>query len=101
MGPETLVKCPVCGFDYTHPVAVEVYPFEATKRITIDNTGFDIDSTFQKPGTRGVGISVRFVGECSHAWTQTFQFHKGQTEVKVTRDADIPLGEMPPTIWRD
>ena len=100
---ETLVECPVCGFDYAHPQRVNVYPLHGTQEVIIDREGFDIQPSTAASSQRGVSIVLRFMGECGHTWETQYRFHKGQTFLTQQVVATVPEGEEPPpidTIWR-
>jgi hypothetical protein len=66
---ETSLICPVCRFDYVHPVKVEVAPVgKDQQRVMVDASGVDIDRA-DASSTRGVIITVTYAGECGHYWS--------------------------------
>lgn len=91
-GGEALV-CPSCGFNYVHPVEVEVNAGGRITTITHDG----MQHTKGAASVRGVRISVAFWCEsgCGTRWT--LQFHKGMTFSTVEEDDDAGIA----TIWRD
>jgi hypothetical protein len=99
---EPALACPVCGFDYVHPVAVECRsPGQANGRLRIDHQGIHLDPTVPPDG-RGVVIALTFLCEDGHLFTYRMRFHKGMTFFEQTlanepREADL----RPQTIWRD
>lgn len=64
IGDASLLKCPVCGFEYNHPLR------PAPQELTVE----------------GSTQVVSFAGECGHSWSLCFGFHKGNTFVVVVPD---------------
>lgn len=102
-----MVKCPVCGFDYAHPVRVEVDPFVTGRKVVVTHGDSAVVDSTGHIG-RGVNIRVGFDGECGHSWCLSINFHKGQTDVTVLSPDEGGIeseknGElhMRPVIWRD
>jgi len=99
---EAKVTCPVCGFDYVHPISVRCVPAGAAGgSITVTAHGIHRDRRDSVDG-RGVVIELGFSCEGGHIFTQGFTFHKGQTFVNVddiTRLVDVE--PAPITIWRN
>ena len=96
------LACPVCGFDYIHPVAVECRsPGQANGHLRIDHRGIHLDPMVPPDG-RGVVITLTFLCEDGHLFTYHLRFHKGMTFVERTL-ADEPreVDLRPRTIWRD
>jgi hypothetical protein len=92
------IACPVCRFEYTHPVAVVVNAGGSIT--TVDKGGTRMSAG--KPVDRGVMIEIHFVGECGHDYRLNFHFHKGITSVESTIGGGTPDDRQPPaTIWRD
>ncbi len=90
--------CPVCGYDYIHPVKVTCNPAGAAGgAISIDSKGFHW-SKGPKPLGRGVHLELTFGCECDHRFTYSLQFYKGQTFVEK---ASEECGADWNTIWRD
>jgi len=96
---EPVIACPVCGFDYVHPLSV-ICRSPGTERgeVTIDANGVAIDP-HQPPNGRGTRITVSFAGECGHRFQYVLQFHKGQTLVSRSM-SDAPNSDFD-TIWRN
>ncbi len=92
--PDQGVICPVCEFEYIHPVSVEVNAGGSIT--TVDQLGTRM--TAGKPAGRGVLISLGFTCENGHNFTIALQFHKGATSAALV---DVGEGEWQPTIWRD
>lgn len=95
-------KCPVCGGELVHPVAVYIRTGDALHTVT--SKGYDEKypvwpwpCTSSSP--RGVVIGREYLGECGHRWLETEQFHKGQ----VLEDCVELVSYAGPmeTIWRD
>ena len=95
-------KCPACGGELVHPVAVYVRTGDALHTIT--SKGYEENSAFGSwPCTesppRGVVIGREYLGECGHRWLETERFHKGQV-LEDSVDLVSYAGPME-TIWRD
>lgn len=88
LGPDLIVLCPVCGFNYNHIGSC----VEMAGTDEVDGRRYRNMPPTRKPcwACRGNGIVIAFEGECGHNWTLTFQFHKGQCYVYVERLADRP-----------
>ena len=99
---EPVLACPVCGFHCVHPVGLEcISPGTRNGHVKIDSKGIHLDPEASPVG-RGVMITLRFFGECGHAFNYTFHFHKGSTV--FSQDARKLLNiveQWPNTIWRD
>ncbi|NLX59687.1 MAG: hypothetical protein GXY74_11430 [Phycisphaerae bacterium] len=98
---EPALACPVCGFEYVHPVAVECCPSGPRGHVRIDAEGVRLEPV-SAPEGRGVAVTLGFLCENGHLFTYRLSVHKGQTFLERTmgnapRDAD----EWPRTIWRD
>jgi hypothetical protein len=99
---EPALACPVCGFDYVHPIAIECRsPGQANGRLRVDQHGIHLDPTVPPDG-RGVVIALTFLCEGGHLFTYRMRFHKGMTFFERTL-ADVPqqdAGQFE-TIWRN
>jgi hypothetical protein len=92
-----VMVCPVCGFEYIHPVAVRVNPAGAFPgSVSVTAEGIFLDKTTHPVG-RGVMMELYFVCESQHRFMIEFRFHKGNTHttLRVLPDGD---GR---TIWRN
>lgn len=97
-------KCPICGYECVHPVAVYVRTEEGGRPMihAITEAGHTVtpvvvDEVFDN--IRGVVIIREYLGECEHRWLERERFHKGETYTDVK-----PLGLAPGpggTIWRN
>ena len=100
---EPAMACPICGFEYIHPVGIECNsPGTAKGLLRIDSDGVHLDPK-QAPIGRGVRITLKFMCEYGHSFEYQLHFHKGQTYVE-RRMACLPMGrheQWPDTIWRD
>ncbi len=93
--------CPICQDDYVHPTAVRILPpGRAPGLLAVTSDGMAIDPKVRPTG-RGVVITLTFVGECGHTFSNEFSFHKGQTFVRRRPGRDIDPSEAPDTIWRN
>ena len=99
---EFALACPVCGFEYVHPVAVECRsPGQANGHLLIDHQGIHLDPT-APPDGRGVVIALTFLCEDGHLFTYHLRFHKGMTFLERTvADAAQEVDLRPQTIWRN
>ena len=98
---EPALACPVCGFEYIHPVELECRsPGTAKGCVIINADGVNIDPC-PPPEGRGTRITLRFVGECSHAFEYVLHFHKGNTMVFRSMRDLLDDKQAPNTIWRD
>ena len=91
------VTCPVCNFEYMHPVQVEVNA--GGKITTIDHQG--TRTRKGEPFGRGVHIAVKLLCEDGHISELMLQFHKGQTGMAFTPTGDVGDFDSLKTIWRD
>ena len=87
--------CPICGFEYVHPIGVKVTREKETTEVT--SKGISIHEA-ENPG-RGVIIELEFVCENGHHGVMGFKFHKGSTFVGYRELPELE-GKWE-TIWRD
>lgn len=67
-----IVKCPVCGYDYTS--------FDDVR----SHAGGDYEAKeVHGMGVRGPVLEVEFSCEAGHSWVLVFGWHKGQTYGKL------------------
>ncbi len=99
---EPALACPVCGFNYIHPVAVECRsPGQANGHLRIDSHGIHLNPMVPPDG-RGVDIALTFLCEDGHLFTYHMRFHKGMTFLERTlADAPQEVDLRPQTIWRN
>lgn len=88
--------CPVCGDDYIHIGCVSAQQGQTQTVIGCERT----ETKAAPSGKRGSVVAINFVGECGHAFTYTFEFHKGQTWAGLSV-VDVEPGEWPETLWRN
>jgi hypothetical protein len=89
------LKCSGCGFEYIHPVKVEVIGERTT---TITNQGIEDKVSQELPG-RGVQIRITFQCEDGCEYDHSYHFYKGNTTLVVTKHGKYE--EQLETIWRD
>ena len=96
------VPCPVCGWDYVHPVALKAEPVNGTTVVYINRDGVRAYPTTIAERVRGIRITTSFICEEGHAWDEERAFHKGVTLQAIRRGPDWDDAEMVPnTMWRD
>ncbi len=77
---ETLIHCPVCGFNYQHADGV---------------TEVDGGDMYEAGwGGRGDLIRIPFWGECGHTWDLCLGFHKGDTFLFVANFGQVQWHEV-------
>ena len=90
------IVCPVCGFEYVHPIGVRVTREKEVTEIT--SKGISIrDAT--NPG-RGVIIEFEYVCENGHHGAITLTFHKGETYLGHEELQQLEHDEWE-TVWRN
>jgi len=90
--------CPVCGFEYVHPIGVNVNPAGRGGGM-VDITADGVAMTrVLAPDGRGVTVAIRYGCEDGHLFELRFHFHKGNTEVSLK---PVGTGREWKTIWRD
>jgi hypothetical protein len=96
------ILCPVCGWEYVHPVALKVEPVSGYTIVYINRDGLRTFATTAAERIRGIQITTTFLCEEGHSWDEERAFHKGITSQEVRRGPDWEEPElMPTTIWRD
>jgi hypothetical protein len=103
--------CPVCRYEYVHPVALKVEPVSGDMVLYIDSQGLHTFPSTAAEQIRGIRITTTFVCEEGHQWDEERAFCKGKTYQKLHRGPDYLTSEnfagagatelMPSTIWRD
>jgi hypothetical protein len=85
---EYVLKCPVCGFDYTHHGNVEDFVrAQEDAPSMLRRPGSNVISpTTDNPSSRRDAVRIRFHCEEGHHWHLDIAQHKGQT--LVTADVD-------------
>ena len=94
-----ILCCPVCGFEYIHPLSISVITKPITT--TIDSKGTRIYPTTKeqmKNLGKGVRIEMEYYCENGHHGKIIFQFHKGQTFMEYEELPQINDWEV---IWRE
>jgi len=100
---EQQMLCPVCGWDYVHPIGIDCWsPGSAKGHVKIDDNGIHISADGAGSG-RGVRFAFSFTCEAGHLFSYDMQFHKGNTTVKrlVNQISTSDTDNGPRTIWRD
>ncbi len=100
------IRCPVCGFECVHPVAVKVEPVNGDTVVYINRDGVFTTVSRLAERVRGVQITTTFMCEEMHQWDEVRSFHKGITTQTIQRGPDCAdpwdAPELTPmTIWRD
>lgn len=91
--------CPVCGFEYNHPIRVVV---NRGGVVDVIEGWTDAPRRFQTfPTNSGSSIWLEFDGECGHVWALHFQFHEGITLVAEEAHPVGSTAEQPTEFWRD
>jgi len=96
------VKCPTCGFEYMHPIEVQVDRGGSVVQVDADGVGF----LKREPQGRGVVIVVKFHCEDGYESFFALNFHKGVTFSHMIAGKALPSGEndgleIGDVIWRD
>jgi hypothetical protein len=99
---ETFVICPVCGWEYVHPVALKAEPVCGDTVLYVNSEGLYTFASRAAETIRGIRITTTFLCEEGHQWDEERAFHKGITSQTVSRGPDHDGFELAPTtIWRD
>ncbi len=96
--------CPVCGYEYVHPVALKAEPVSGDTVVYINSGGIRTCVSTAAQQIRGIRITTTFLCEEGHQWDEERAFHKGVTSQEIRRGPDLDWAEselMPTTIWRD
>jgi hypothetical protein len=100
---EPMLTCPVCGFEYVHPVGLVCKGAgSANTELRLDSHGVH-QNPQSEPWGRGVRITMEFLCEGGHRFDYSFTFHKGWTFLtrEVSADELHPDDEWPEVIWRN
>jgi hypothetical protein len=99
---ESAVLCPVCGWDYVHPVALKAEPVSGDTVVYVNRGGIRTFVSRAPEAVRGIQITTTFLCEEGHQWDEERAFHKGITSQTISRGPNWEDPElMPTTIWRD
>ena len=93
-----LLQCPVCKWEMVHPIGVSIAPVFGNVQVSVTSEEIKTTSTNLSEKTRGIVISLDFTCEEGHAFTHTFQFHKGGTYILTEQKSEEPENGV---IWRD
>jgi hypothetical protein len=99
--------CPVCAWEYVHPVALKAEPVSGDTVVYINQEGIRTFASAAAERVRGILITTTFLCEEGHTWDEERRFHKGITSQSVTRgpdwfsDSEARPELVPTTIWRD
>jgi hypothetical protein len=96
---EPVQACPVCGDPWIHLRDVHV---KQNHTLTLCHRD-EADVLHRRKGSdhRGSNVTIRFVGECQHTFSYTWQFHKGTTYLTLHDVGILPQGHWPAELWRD
>lgn len=96
------VKCPACGYEYVHPVALKVEPVSGDSLVYINRDGLHRCSAHAAERIRGIQKNTTFLCEEAHQWDEVRAFHKGITSQAIECGPNWSDFEgAPTTIWRD
>jgi hypothetical protein len=96
------VKCPVCGYECVHPVALKVEPVSDDTVVYINHDGLHTVPSRAAERIRGIQITTTFLCEEAYQWDEVCAFHKGINTQTIERGPDWSDFECTPTtIWRD
>ena len=96
---EPVIACPVCGYDYVHVRDVQTHQNHNHVHVHGDNC--DVTRTTAGSENRGSSVTIRFFGECQHAFAYTWSFHKGNTRITLHDVCQIESSDWPSCLWRD
>ena len=96
---EPVIACPVCGYDYVHIRDVQVH--QNHNHVHVHGDDCDVTRTTAGSGNRGSSVTIRFFGECEHAFAYTWSFHKGNTRMTLHDVASIGINKFPSCLGRD
>ena len=96
---EPVIACPVCGYDYVHIRDVQVNQNHVHVHVHGDNC--DVTRTTAGSQNRGSSVTIRFAGECQHAFAYTWSFRKGNVTMTLHDVASIAPPQWPSCLWRD
>ncbi|MDP9474796.1 MAG: hypothetical protein M3R38_03750 [Actinomycetota bacterium] len=91
------VMCPVCGWDYVHPVALKAEPVSGDTVVYVNRDGIRTYPTSIAERIRGIRITTSFLCEEGHQWDEERAFHKGVTSQSVRRGPDWDDAELTPS----
>jgi len=99
---EPALGCPVCGFEYVHPVGLVCHSAGSRNTaLRVDAHGIH-QNPCNAPWGRGVRITLEFLCEGGHRFDYSLSFHKGWTFVeRQMSHKELEFEEQPRTIWRD
>jgi hypothetical protein len=93
--PELL--CPVCCYEYVHPVALKVEPVSGDTVGYMNSGGLHTFASDAAQRIRGIRITTTFLCEQGHQWDEERAFHKGMTYQEAHRGPDWDGAELMPT----
>ena len=98
-GDNKALVCPVCRFDFVHPIALKCTPAgHSGKEIVVAHDG--VHERPARPEDDGVAITLRFLCENGHVFAYRLHFHEGHTFVSTEARQDPEAIERLKTIWR-
>jgi hypothetical protein len=96
------VKCPVCGYEYVHPVVLKVESVPGDTIGYINRDGLHTVPSHAAERIRGIQRTTTFLCEEAHQWDEVRAFHKGITSQAIECEPDWSDFECAlMTIWRD
>ena len=96
VGGASILLCPQCGFEYLHIAKATIHRCRDKIIIIEDNIAIKEEENT----SRGVTITIEYLGECGHHGEIIFQFYKGNVEVFHRRLPELEQGYVM-DIFRD
>ena len=96
---ESLIKCPICGFDCVHLENVRVN--KGGQVVTLNHESLVVAST--NPAGRGSLVGLTMWCESGHKWIEHTQFHKGSLlrwQTPIFEDS-TSVQKSACDLWRD
>ena len=91
------LDCPQCGFNFVHPIAVNI--LRGTDITIINSKGITVSE--EKNKNRGVTITLEYACENYHHGELIFQFNKGETITWHNALKPFENNGEYETIWRN
>lgn len=90
--------CPVCGFNYVHPVKAGIELGHVTALATEDTV--QVSGTDRHKHCRGSVITLTFRCESGHQFQYVLRFEKGHTYFDL-RTGNLDEGDLLSELWRN
>jgi len=96
-GHNSLVCCPICGFDCVHLGTVSVKQGHSTAISAHDATA--VTPSDRHLHSRGSSVELDMDCESGHRFTYTLEFHKGSVTISLRERPESHADQ--PELWRD